>query len=81
MTGRRLRVGVAATALTVAACRSMDPNEGDGTACPQTREFGNYGCARFIAVLTWYVAPPTRDTVPMRIVAADDAEMARAGFA
>lgn len=52
MTARWRRFGVAAAALVLAACRGMDPNDGDPNACPQTREFGNYGCARFIAVLT-----------------------------
>ena len=113
MTAHRLRVGVAAATVILSACSATEPNDRDPNVCPQTREFANYGCARFIAVLTtssgapaagialfamaldttitgeltgvssmlsdergraelqitWYVRPPTRDTVPMRIVA------------
>jgi len=113
MTAHRLRVWVAAATVVLSACSATGPNDRDPNVCPQTGEFANYGCARFIAVLTtssgapapgiqltatvldtsisrepnglnstvsddrgrtglqftWYVSPPTRDTVPVRIVA------------
>lgn len=38
--------------LALASCKDVASVNRDPTLCPQTSEFGNYGCARFAAVLT-----------------------------
>ena len=46
------RVGIAAAVLVAAACRATTASErARGDACPQTYEFGNYGCARVVALI------------------------------
>lgn len=40
------------TLLAIVACGSLGPAYRDPAVCPQTSEFGNYGCARFTAILT-----------------------------
>jgi len=68
MSARWLRSGVAAASLVLGACRDMEPNDHDPNACPQTREFGNYGCARFIAVLTTSSGAPATGIALMATV-------------
>jgi hypothetical protein len=50
---RALALGASvAIALPIVACGPTGPVYIDPTVCPQTREFGNFGCARFAAILT-----------------------------
>lgn len=44
-------------ALALAACHDPSPIESAGDRCMQTYEFGNYGCARIVAVATLPSAP------------------------
>jgi hypothetical protein len=51
----------AAVLLAVGACRGsagVEPRV-DAAACPQTYEFGNFGCARVVALVDAPPAPPT----------------------
>lgn len=41
---------IAAVMLATACSSSVEPNVDDGT-CPQTYEFGNYGCARAVVIV------------------------------
>ena len=51
------RVALAAVALGAGGCRSVtDRTRADPVACPQTYEFGNFGCARIVALVE---GPPT----------------------
>jgi hypothetical protein len=45
--------GILGTLLWVAACERKIPTElaVDSGACPQTREFSNYGCARLVVIV------------------------------
>jgi hypothetical protein len=45
------------SALALAACHGPSPIEPPGDRCLQTYEFGNFGCARIVAVATLPPAP------------------------
>ncbi len=65
----RLAVGFFASLVVVTSCRNVTPTDvtNDGR-CPQTYEFGNYGCARVVALMDGSaLSLPTRYRVSVAI--------------
>ena len=55
----RRALAAALAAVTLGACRAVTSTEerGNPLACQQTYEFGNYGCARLVALVEGPPAP------------------------
>jgi hypothetical protein len=64
--------GLLCAMLWAAGCERSSPTElAESEACPQTREFGNYGCASLVVIVQGPSQPwPTRRYWDVRAVAA-----------
>lgn len=58
-------LSLAAAVASGAACRAATGPRSDAAACPQTYEFGNYGCARVVVVVA---GPPVALPASYRFV-------------
>jgi len=69
--GRPRAAAVGSLALAFLGCRAVTGAEREDPArCPQTYEFGNVGCARFVALVDGPASPPRAYRVDVRAVPA-----------